>query len=187
MSLTPSKTIKQTLRNELIDARIALSEEFRAEADKVIATHVEQWLQTHPTETLGVFWPIRGEPNLLALYETLVAEGIRLSMPIVVDKNAPLQFALWTPGEELKKDALGVPVPEKLTIGSTPQTVLVPCVGFNDEHYRLGYGGGFYDRTLKIEPVPQTIGIAYACQKTAFEPGNLDVSMDQIITENGLL
>lgn len=187
MSLPSSKTIKQTLRQNLIKTRGALSDEVCSTASKVIASHIEQWLQTHPTETLGVFYPIRNEPNLLALYELLSAKGIRLALPIVIDKNAPLQFAHWTPGDVLKKDALGVPVPEKLIFGPPPQTLLVPCVGFNKAHFRIGYGGGFYDRTLKIEPRPLTLGISYACQQTSFEPGRLDVAMDQIITENGLL
>ena len=187
MSLPSSKTVKQTLRKSLIEARETLNGDVRKKADQAIATHIEQWLQANPVETLGVFCAIRSEPDLTPLYERLSAQGIKLALPIVVDKNAALQFAQWAPGEPLKKDALGVPVPHKLTFGAEPQAVLVPCVGFNDARFRLGYGGGFYDRTLKAESSPTAIGIAYANQRIEFDAGQLDVAMDWIITEDGLM
>ncbi len=187
MSLPSSKTVKQTLRKSLIEARESLDDATRKKADQAIASHVEHWLRANPVETLGIFYPIRREPDLLPLYERLSEQGTVLALPIVVDKNAPLQFAQWAPGEPLKKDALGVPVPNRLIFGATPQAVLVPCVGFNDARYRLGYGGGFFDRTLKTDPRPSALGIAYACLRTTFDPGQLDVAMDWIITEEGVI
>ena len=83
------------------------------------------------------------------------------------------------------KDAMGVAVPASRRMVALPPALLVPCLGFNPDHFRLGYGGGYYDRTLEHTPRPFTLGIAYACQAAQFTGAAHDVALDRIITELG--
>jgi 5,10-methenyltetrahydrofolate synthetase len=83
----------------------------------------------------------------------------------------------------MHKDEMGVAVPEVLRFTERPPALLVPCLGFNEQRFRLGYGGGFYDRTLEHAPRPTTLGIAYACLEEQFASAPHDVALDRIITE----
>ncbi|MEA5097415.1 MAG: 5-formyltetrahydrofolate cyclo-ligase [Burkholderiaceae bacterium] len=183
MSLPPSMIEKSALRRMLLNARHAIGPSQKSEWDAAIAAQLEQRLQAQPVETLGVFWPIRGEPDLLALYERLAAAGIALALPVVAGKARPLEFAAWKPGDSMINDAFGVPTPAEKRLVALPQALLVPCVGFNAGNFRLGYGGGFYDRTLAVSPRPLTLGIAYSCQAIEFTPGPRDIALDHIVTE----
>jgi 5,10-methenyltetrahydrofolate synthetase len=115
----------------------------------------------------------------------LAEAGVRLALPVVVARDAPLAFAAWTPGETMVKDGMGVAVPGDLHFVERPPALLVPCLGFNEQNFRLGYGGGYYDRTLAEAPRPYTLGIAYAHQKAAFAGDVHDVALDVIVTEVG--
>jgi 5-formyltetrahydrofolate cyclo-ligase len=182
-SLPPSPHDKGALRRSLLDIRRNIGDEDRVRSNAAIGSLLDQRFQMHPVSTLGVFWPIRQEPDLLSLYDRLAARGIRLSLPVVVGKNLPLQFAVWSPGDATAKDSFGVPVPEHPVFVATPQALLIPCVGFNAQRFRLGYGAGFYDRTLAVTPRPFTIGIAYSCQQAVFDASAHDVALDMIVTE----
>lgn len=137
-------------------------------------------------QTLGVFWPIRGEPDLRPAYEDLVARNVRLALPIVTGKDAPLVFVNWNPGDPMEKDAFGVSVPLARTTAS-PDALLVPCVGFNADCFRIGYGGGMFDRTLEASPRPVTIGVGYAYGQADFEADPHDVALDAVLTESALI
>ena len=184
MSLPPSPSDKAALRRTLLDRRQRISDGDRLRWNAAIESRLEQWLASHTLTALGVYLPIRSEPELLGLYAKLVARGVKLSLPIVVGKDQPLRFTAWMPGDKMVRDAFGVPVPAQTSFVPMPEVLLVPCVGFNAQGFRLGYGGGFYDRTLAQTPKPVAIGIAYACQEAAFEVGVHDISMDVIITES---
>ncbi|WP_308601449.1 5-formyltetrahydrofolate cyclo-ligase [Massilia sp. Dwa41.01b] len=84
-------------------------------------------------------------------------------------------------------DPLGVTVPAQLRLVARPPALLVPCLGYNEHGYRLGYGGGFYDRTLAGGVRPATLGVAYACQLAAFDADVHDVPLDLIVTEDSAL
>lgn len=173
---------KSTLRRELLANRQAFDAEVRRSRDAMIAERVIAWCRKHHPSCLGVYIPVRGEPDLLSAYEEVEAIGTRLALPVVTAPETPLSFISWSPGDLLSKDSFGVPVPvagERLA----PDALLIPCVGFDDRGYRLGYGGGFYDRTLALSPRPVAIGIAYACMKARFEPSPFDVPMDIVITD----
>jgi 5,10-methenyltetrahydrofolate synthetase len=126
---------------------------------------------------------LSGEPDLSETYQMLAREGAALALPVVVQRHAALAFAAWTPGEAMVTDPMGVAVPADLRTVERPPALLVPCLGFNEERYRLGYGGGFYDRTLAAPPRPFTLGIAYACQQVRFGADEHDVPLDTVITE----
>ncbi len=155
----------------------------RREWDAQIGTQLLAWWQQQAAgATLGVYWPLRGEPDLHAAYAQLAQAGVQLALPVVVQRDAPLVFASWTPGEAMVKDSMGVAVPQDLRLGALPAVIVVPCLGFNDENFRLGYGGGFYDRTLATTPRPTTIGVAYASQRIAFASDPHDIALDLIFT-----
>jgi 5,10-methenyltetrahydrofolate synthetase len=108
---------------------------------------------------------------------------VRLGLPVVMAQDAPLHFAAWSPGEPMVKDAMSVSIPASTDNALHPEALLIPCVGFNANNVRLGYGGGFYDRTLAATPRPFTFGIAYSCAQAQFDGAPHDVPLDRIVTE----
>ena len=177
-----NSTQKATLRRELLANRQAISPEVRNAMDTAIAQHVIDWQNAHPVGVLGVYWPIRGEPDLRDCYTELLNQGARLALPVVVARDAPLRFLSWESGAAMIKDTFGVAIPasgEEVQ----PDALLIPCVGFNEQRFRLGYGGGFYDRTLAQTGRPMTVGIAYECARARFEADAHDVPLDFVITE----
>lgn len=175
--------LRQTLKSE----RCTLSTTQRMAWDAAICAHVLAWWEAHPVHSLGIYRPLSGEPDLCPAYEALAARGVQFALPVVVDKNVALQFAAWTIGDALKKDAFGVDVPAVIKLSALPEALLIPCLGFSAQRFRLGYGGGFYDRTLASSPRPLAIGIAYACSQVVFDIGSYDIAMDRIITECGFV
>lgn len=174
---------KADLRRHLIAARSAIGEGERAQWNAVIGDHVLAWCAANDIRSLGVYWPIRGEPDLRPAYGELSARGVQLALPTVETHDAALRFARWQPGDAMVKDRFGVAVPADAGDAVQPDALLIPCVGFNREHYRLGYGGGFYDRTLALLPRPRTAGIAYANAAADFVGEPHDVALDIVITE----
>ncbi|XGA67495.1 5-formyltetrahydrofolate cyclo-ligase [Duganella sp. BuS-21] len=169
----------------MLTARRAIDGAARAAWDRAIGDQVLAWWKAEQPAALGVYWPLRDEPDLHPAYAELARLGARLLLPVVVLKDAALEFAEWLPGEAMVKDQMGVAVPADLRLQAAyPPALLVPCLGFNADGYRLGYGGGFYDRTLaRHTPRPQTLGIAYQCLQVPFGADVHDVALDRIITE----
>ena len=184
MQLTKeSMTDKSSLRRTLLAARNSFSAELRARMDAALVARVLDWAARHPPKLLGVYWPIRGEPDLRAAYATLQKRGVQLALPAVDGADQPLRFLLWTPDSVLEKDRMGVMAPAAGTFVQ-PDALLIPCVGWNATHHRLGYGGGFYDRTLAALPRPLAIGIAYASARCVFDNAPHDQALDAVITES---
>ncbi len=181
-----TSTRKMTLRTTLLSVRQGLDPAHKQLADHHLSHHVMAWCQTHPVHTLGVYLPIRGEPDLHVAYRQLSAAGITLALPVVREKDAPLVFVVWRPQDPVTTGAYGTTIPEGNT-EIVPDALLLPCVGFNDARFRLGYGGGFYDRTLNTTPRPLAIGIAYACTQAEFAAEAHDIALNAIITEAGIV
>ena len=157
--------------------------EEKAWRDKAIGERLLAWLEANPAECIGVYWPIHGEPDLTAVYRLLAERGVRLALPVVVERDAPLVFYPWRPGDKLVADAHGVMAPVERSVAVKPDLLVVPCAGFNARGYRLGYGGGYYDRTLAVEGPPRTVGIAYAMCEAEFAVDAHDMRMHAVITE----
>lgn len=178
---------KAALRKTLLAARARISAHDKAQWDAAIGAQVLAWWRARPGansgEALGVYWPLRGEPDLASTYAALAADGVRLALPVVLERDAALGFAQWTPGEPLVRDTMGVAVPAALRMMARPAALLIPCLGFNAQRFRLGYGGGFYDRTLEAQPRPLTVGVAYRCLQADFASAPHDVALDLVITE----
>lgn len=183
-SLTQDKSL---LRSDLKARRRAIDPALKHAWDDRIGKQVLGWWRAHPHlhahPVLGVYWPLAGEPDLRPAYAKLAEQGVRLALPVVLQRDAALGFAEWVPGEATVTDQLGVAVPAELRMIERPPALLVPCLGFNALGYRVGYGGGFYDRTLAPAPRPATVGIAYACQLVEFAGDAHDVPLDRVITE----
>lgn len=172
------------MRKQLRLRRRAIDAASKAEWDRTIGERLLAWWQAVRPASLGVYWPLKDEPDLHAAYAGLAARGARLLLPVVLEKDAPLAFTEWQIGEAMVQDAMGVAVPQNLRLQADyPAALLVPCLGFNEGNYRMGYGGGYYDRTLARTPRPQTLGIAYQCLRAEFAADSHDVALDHIITE----
>ena len=177
---------KAQLRRALLATRQAIDPAHRRDWDAELGKRVIAWASgwglAYPDGTLGVYWPIRGEPDLQPAYAELTARGMRLALPVVIDVDSPLRFVGWSPGEAMVKDGFGVAIPASY-VTVIPQALLIPCVGFNRNKIRLGYGSGFYDRTLAPLARPQTVGIAYSCALAEFDGAAHDIALDTVITE----
>jgi 5-formyltetrahydrofolate cyclo-ligase len=174
---------KAQLRRDLLAARRALSADAKREADARIARRLSQWLADHQVKLLGGYLAMAGEPDLSALYAELPSRGIELLLPVVLEKQQPLVFVRWRPGDALARDASGTMAPSARGDYLQPDAVLAPCIGFTQENLRLGFGGGYFDRTLAQSPRPTSIGIAYQFGKASFAAEAHDVPLDVIITD----
>ena len=174
---------KASLRQHLLAIRRAIDAEQRAQWDIAIGLQLQIWCTQQGIQRLGVYWPIQSEPDLRATYAILHQNGVELALPVTVERDAPLQFARWVPGAAMVRDAVGVPVPEDLAFEALPPALLIPCVGFNRQRFRLGYGAGFYDRTLAGNTGIHSVGIAYACLESEFDAAEHDIALEMIMTE----
>jgi 5-formyltetrahydrofolate cyclo-ligase len=186
-SVKPESNDRTSLRKKMIAKRREIDINDRTQWDEKISAHLLSWLNTEHQHRahIGVYSPIKGEPNLSTAYQVMHHLGIQLALPIVIEKGQALQFSSWSPADKMKMDEYGIPIPVDLRF-IAPEIVLVPCVGFNHQAYRLGYGGGFYDRSLALSPRPLAIGIAYQNLLLDFNAGPFDIPMDVLITEEGV-
>jgi 5,10-methenyltetrahydrofolate synthetase len=183
----PAALAKQALRQALKQARSAVDPATRVQWDAAIGAQLLAWWRLRQFPAIGVYWPLAGEPDLRAAYAELADAGVRLALPVVLARDQALAFAEWTPGEALAKDLMGMTVPARLRMTERPPALVIPCLGFSDEGYRVGYGGGYYDRTLAASSRPATVGVAYSGQRAVFSPGAYDVALDVIFTERRAL
>jgi len=171
------------VRPKLIDRRLALPGVERAAESGRITARLKGLLADPAGGVIGFYWPIRGEYDPRALMRELHAAGVRLALPVVVGKAQPLIFRPWHPGAKMARGVWDIPVPAG---GDQvePATLVVPLVGFDAESYRLGYGGGFYDRTIAAMALrPRTIGVGFACGRlSTIHPQPYDMRMDLIVT-----
>ena len=178
---------KPQLRRLLKESRRAIDPDRKRAWDDRIGARVLDWWRAgpgrRPGAVLGVYWPLAGEPDLRPAYAELAEAGVRLALPVVLARDTALGWAAWIPGEPTETDSLDVAVPLERRMVERPDALLVPCLGFDAHGYRLGYGGGFYDRTLAAEPRPQTLGIAYSFQQARFDIDEYDIALDRIVTE----
>ncbi|HYM28699.1 MAG TPA: 5-formyltetrahydrofolate cyclo-ligase [Steroidobacteraceae bacterium] len=170
-------------RERLIAERMALDPALRAaRAAQVCATLAG--LELRRFGVLGIYWPIRGEIDVRELAAAHHAAGGRVVLPAVVAKGAPVEFRSWRPGAPMGRDLWKIPVPREREL-LRPEGLLVPLVGFDGECYRLGYGGGYYDRPLAaLAPRPFCVGLGFDLGRLhSIVPQPHDIRMDVIVTE----
>ena len=182
---------RAAMRRKLIAARQALPD--RLERAVVLQGVLRVWLIARHEQSIGAYWPIKGEFDPLpALYRWTegAPEGVqrRIGLPVADRETQSLRWHVWYPGCEMELDAYDIPKP-KGTEEFAPEMLIVPCLGFGPGGVRLGYGGGFFDRTLaSIRPHPVTVGVSYT---HGFLPmlraDALDSQLDAMLTEDGVM
>jgi len=179
-------------RARLRAERAALSVECRQAVGASLVGNVRDLLADRFGGARGrvfsAYWPIKGEPDLRELMAELHAGGVTIALPLVERKAAPLVFRRWTPETVMVRGDWNIPVPPRDAEMLTPDIALAPLVGWDAESYRLGYGGGYFDRTLAaLAPRPFTIGIGFqSARLSSIYPQPHDVPLDEILTEAGV-
>ncbi|MCC6632169.1 MAG: 5-formyltetrahydrofolate cyclo-ligase [Gammaproteobacteria bacterium] len=180
-------------RQRLIAARLRMPVADRQQASLQIASRLDAaWRGANrllPGTVVSAYWPLRGEPDLRPWLATLHEQGLTCVLPVVVEKGAPLGFRRWSPGCAMEKGFWDIPVPADRT-PYTPQLLVSPVVGFDARCYRLGYGGGYFDRTLaqlQSQRKPfNVLGAGYAQSKLeTIHPLPHDIALQGVMTEEG--
>jgi 5-formyltetrahydrofolate cyclo-ligase len=207
---------KLSTRKALIESRLNMPDR-QARAD-LLQRVMRIWLFDRPDVVIGAYWPIKGEFDPLpALYrwqedailgqepqenQALTPEGRmqlatesiasrsprKIGLPVINKLHKTLTFHAWYPGCPMEEDAYGIPKPKGTEV-IVPTLLFVPCVGYGPGGYRLGYGGGFYDRTLAtLQPRPVTVGLGYTNGWLPdMDPEPHDIALDALLNDNGVV
>src|SRR5579862_8053809 len=179
---------KQRSRNEAHKTRAALARRCSDFATRV-ASYTDD-LGIGPGAVVSFYWPMGDEADPRALAARLAQQGHALALPVTVKKGAPLVFRLWREGDALVVHAFGMHEPAASAPEMRPDVLLVPLLAFDSRGHRLGYGGGYYDRTLdrlRCDGAVIAIGIAFAGQEVEELPREThDLALDLIVTESGI-
>lgn len=175
-------------RGRLLKARQSIDEDERGRLGAAVLDRVGEAFPGLSSARIGFYWPFKGEIDARGFVGGLVERGADAALPVVVEKDRPLEFWRWRPGAALQRGVLGIPIPESRE-PITPSAVLVPLIGYDEAGYRLGYGGGYYDRTLAaLSEKPFAIGIGFTIGRLeTIHPQPHDIPMDAIVTERGLI
>jgi 5-formyltetrahydrofolate cyclo-ligase len=171
-------------RRRLIALRLALPPEERQRCAAAIEQNLAGLLAKLSGGTLGFYWPIKGEFDPLPLAGRLGKEGRSNALPAAIAPSAALEYRAWRPGDAMEPGRHGILEPRERRLVQ-PDILVVPLVGFDHARHRLGYGGGYFDRTLAaLSPRPVTIGVGYeAALLPTIYPQPHDVALDFIVTE----
>lgn len=179
-------------RSRLRAERDAMSVKEREAASGALMASLRRLLTERFDAARGLvfsaYWPIKGEPDLRALMAELHGNGATVALPVVEVKAAPLLFRCWTPETRMVRGHWNIPIPPPDATAVEPDIALAPLVGWDQAGYRLGYGGGYFDRTLAaLTPRPTTIGIGFQSAKLAtIFPQPHDIPLGFILTEAGV-
>lgn len=183
-----SSVFRAALRREKLAARMSLDEETRLALSLRVEAHLETLLTPYPPSILAFCAPVRGEFDARPLASRLIERGWRAAMPVVEAAAAPMSFRIWTPLSAMSIDRHGIPIP----LGGAnivPDIVLLPLVAFDQQGFRIGYGGGYFDRTLAaLVPRPLAIGVGFELGRVAdIRPQAHDQPLNVVVTEAGIM
>ena len=188
------KNGKQSLRQRLIRERLDLPD--RLLLSEQLQRVMRVWLVDRQDTVIGAYWPIKGEFDPLPALHRWKEDGElleepqlrRIALPVINKENKTLTFHAWYPGCPMEEDAYGIPKPKDTEL-VTPTLLFVPCVGYGPGGYRLGYGGGFYDRTLaSLEPHPFTVGLGFTHGFVEdLMPDEHAIPLAAILNDNGVV
>jgi 5-formyltetrahydrofolate cyclo-ligase len=181
---------KAALRRAALGARAAIDDATRARAAEAVAAFGGELVAREKPERVSLFVSVKGEIDTGPLAEKLAAAGVKLCLPVIVAKGAPLVFRDWRPGDPLDDRPFGLKEPPASAAEVTPDLLFAPLAAFDRLGGRLGYGGGFYDRTLaelrRLGPA-MAVGLAFAAQEVDDVPAtDHDAPLDGVLTETGL-
>ncbi|MCL2525105.1 MAG: 5-formyltetrahydrofolate cyclo-ligase [Betaproteobacteria bacterium] len=175
---------KTTLRRDMAASRETLGAAEHAAASARIVAHLREVIA--PPRSVAFCWPIQREPDVRAIIEHWRQAGSRAALPVVSAPGEPLAFREWQATTPLQADRYGIPTP---TTGDwlRPDLILLPLNGFDAAGYRLGYGGGYFDRTLAaLNPRPLAVGVGFEINRLpSIHPEAHDQRLDWIVTEAG--
>jgi len=179
---------KQLLRAQALARRRGMTRAERAKASARATAHFLENIALPGAADVAVFWSIGDEINTEELIVALRARGHNIGLPVVVGANRPLVFRLWDGCSELIKAGFGTKIPPADAPEMVPSHMVVPLAGIDRKGARLGYGKGFYDRTIgAMSPRPRLIGFAFETQILEFVPqSTTDIALDMLVTETGI-
>lgn len=176
------KARKSALRSQLLARRRTIPWDLKDTTRWKVANHLRKVLSEQPGSVVALYWPQGDEIDLRPFAQELRQLGYNVALPRAYYKGHPLAFNLWEEGDELERDEAGIPAatgPEVI-----PTTIIIPMLGYSKNGYRLGYGGGYYDRTLKALPYPaHTVGVCYTeLEVPEFPAERHDIRLATIVT-----
>ena len=196
MAAQTSRHEREILRQSLLKQRQSMPPETHAQHSLLIQEHLLKHFAHLARQRVGFYWPIKQEPDLLLLikrWSTANVAHFAALLPVVVAANQPLSFRAWTSNSAMHKDRYGISTPSAGEF-LLPEALLIPLLAFDENGYRLGYGGGFYDRTLaQLSALQQrpltigTIGIGFELARVrSIQPTMHDIALDYIVSEAGV-
>ncbi|MCI5050180.1 MAG: 5-formyltetrahydrofolate cyclo-ligase [Rickettsiales bacterium] len=180
---------KDRIRKEMLHRRVEMSDSDRLSASQSVTLHFMDHPYMGMAMSMAGYYPYRNELDILPIFNRMDQYHKQCALP-VTQEDGSMTFCAWQPGNPLTEDAYGIRIPESQT-PMMPEVVLVPLLAFNQEGYRIGYGGGYYDRIMENyrEIYPQTLffGVAYDFQESdEIEPEAHDQILDGILTPSGV-
>jgi len=182
------KAWRSERRKGLLKQRLSVDADVRRNLSREIVARLAELIDARTYPTLGFYSPIRGEIDVRELARMNLAAGGQTALPVIVTKHAPVEFWQWHPGMGTARSVFDIPVPRERHL-TNPDVLIVPLLGFDRAYFRLGYGGGYYDRTLAAaKRRPLAIGVASAdAELHTIYPQPHDIPRDMIVTDRFVL
>jgi len=181
------QTWRKQQRSILIADRAAIEKKMHTQWSLAITTHIQNAFPMLDQKHIGIYWPIRNEYDPRPLAQYFIQQGATTALPVIINRHNPLVFHEWWHDAPITKGAYGIPIPQN-TKRIMPDVLIIPMLGFDKCGYRLGYGSGYYDRTLAaLTPKPMTIGISFEILRLDnIHPQDHDIALDFVVTEQGV-
>jgi 5-formyltetrahydrofolate cyclo-ligase len=188
MSDAKIEEAKAALRAMAHKKRAAFHPSLRSEAARAAMSHFFEGVPIEKGEVVAGYWPIRDEMDVKSVVARLMDSGQPVCLPVVLGEEQPLDLRIWEDGAPLYEAGFGTLAPAEEARRAAPDVIIMPLLGFDKHGTRLGYGGGYYDRTLAaLAKRPRLIGFAFALQEVDLIPREAhDVPLDAIVTEQGV-
>ena len=169
-------------RERLYRLRRSLPADARAAAEGELGERLDELVATRGARVVGAYWPIRGEPDLRPWMRAANARGLSVALPVVVGEHQPLRYSRWRAGVKMRRGHRGIAEPA-VDDWLVPELVVAPLVGVDARNFRLGNGGGYFDRTLgTAEPRPFAVGVGFAYARVdTIYPLAHDIPMDAVL------
>jgi 5-formyltetrahydrofolate cyclo-ligase len=181
---------KQALRHAALSRRATLPVEQRVRAAEAVGEIGLSFLDLPGSTIISAYYPVGEELDVRPLMIRLIGEGHTIGLPIT-RKDQPLIFRAWTPDTEMTQGSMGIPRPTRDAPEVSPSVLLVPLAAFDNRGYRVGYGGGFYDRTLaklRASGPVTAVGVAFSEQQVERVPDEPhDERLDWLLTPEGVM
>jgi len=170
-------------RQRLYRMRETLTDAQRERAGNTLAAALDELLAERDITCVSAYWPIRHEPDLRAWMRQTAMSGLQFALPVIEAEGEPLKFARWRPGDSMRRGRWGIAEPAAFE-WLLPELLIVPLLGVDENRFRLGNGGGYYDRTLAAaSPRPLAVGVGYHHARIdTIYPLPHDIPLDLIVT-----